>query len=147
MSSRFVAIFSAALLFLVSGTAAAERSVVLVTNKGCPVSNLTNLELRKAYLGVSVSVDEHIIRPLRLTTDPELNQIFFQTIVAMTERSYRRRALSMTLKFGTPRPQEYSSLEKALDDLQKSVCSVIFLWAVDVTANEQRVLRVLWQGE
>ena len=139
MTSRFVAIFSAALLFLVSGTAAAERSVVLVTNKGCPVSNLTNLELRKAYLGVSVSVDEHIIRPLRLTTDPELNQIFFNTIVAMTERSYRRRSISMTQKYGTPRTQEYKSLERALDDLQKSVLSVILLCAGEVTANEKRV--------
>jgi hypothetical protein len=53
----------------------------------------------------------------------------------------------MTLRFGTPRPKEFSSLGKALDDLQESVCSVLFLWAGDGVSDEKKVLRVLWQGD
>lgn len=147
MNPRIVAIVSAALLCLLSEAAWAERRVVLLTNDRCPVSTLSNLEVRKAYLGVSVSVGEQRLRPLRLVADKELNQIFFQTIVAMSEKSYNRRALSLAVKFGTPRPEEYSSLDEALNDLQRSICSVIFLWAQDADLQDTKEIRVLWQGD
>lgn len=147
MRCRIMAMVSAVLLCLISGSALSERSVVLATNQSCPVSTLSNLDIRKAYLGVSVSVDEQRIRPLRLVTDAELNEIFFQTIVAMSEKSYNRRALSLALKFGTPRPQEYSSLDEALVDLQQSICGVIFMWAKDADLRDMRKLRILWQGD
>ena len=147
MSLRVLAVISAAVLCLLSGTAGGERSVILLTNGRCPVSTLSNLDIRKAYLGVSVSVKDERIRPLRLVSDTELNQVFFQTIVAMSEKSYNRRALSLTVKFGTPRPKEFTSLDEALDDLQRSICGVIFLWARDADLPETRELRVLWQGD
>lgn len=136
------------LLALWSAAAAAERNVVLVANERCPVTDLSNLQIRKSYLGVTVSVDGHAIRPLRLTSDQELNQIFFQAIVSMSKKSYERRALSLAVKFGTPRPRELSSLEEAFDALQQETCAVVFLWATDAAANKHgKTIRVLWRGQ
>jgi hypothetical protein len=124
-----------------------NHSVVLITNEQCPVAELSNLDIRKAYLGITVSVGGQAIRPLRVVGDPELDRVFFQTIVAMSEKSYERRALSLALKFGTPRPAEHDSVEQALAALQHVSCGVLFLWAEDVQAgNETKTIRVLWKG-
>ena len=148
MIMRLLAIVPVVVLLLWSGTAAAERTVVLVTNRGCPISDLSSLQIRKAYLGVSVQVDNSTVRPLRLTSDAELNEIFFQAIVAMSEKSYHRRALSLAVKFGTPRPGEFSSLSGALEALEKSTCGIIFLWTEFAAMHDNgKMVKVLWCGE
>ena len=136
------------LLCLWSATATAERTAVLVTNSRCPVSELSSLEIRKAYLGVAVSHDGYAVRPLRLTSDPDLNRVFFQAIVAMSEKSYERRALSLALKFGTPRPEEFASREGALAALERVDCGLLYLWANDVEHFENtKVIKALWRGD
>ena len=147
MMLRFPAIIFALLLSLWSGAAAAERTVVLVTNERCPLTDLSNLQIRKSYLGVSVSVDGYSISPMRLIADPELNQIFYQAIVSMSEKSYERRALSLALKFGTPRPREFTNLQEAFDALRAQACAVMFLWADDAAAfADGKTIRMLWSG-
>ena len=144
---RCLIMVSFVLLALWPAAAVAERTVVLVTNERCPVTDLSNLQIRKSYLGVAVSVDGHGIRPMRLTVDQELNQVFYQAIVSMSKKSYERRALSLAIKFGTPRPRELSSLEEAFDALQEETCAVIFLWGNDAATYEDgKTIRVLWRG-
>lgn len=147
MIDRTTALVALAFLFLFSGAASAERTVVLITEKECPVAELSNLEIRKAYLGVTVRAGDQTIHPLRLVADAALNRVFFQNIVAMSEKSYARRALSLALKFGTPRPAEFPDLGRALQALQKSTCGILFLWEEDVPGNgETREIGRLWQG-
>ena len=141
-----VILFTFGLLLLPHVVVAEERSVVLVTNRHCPVTELTGLEIRKAYLGVTISIGGEIIRPMRLTADEELNKIFFQAIVAMSEKSYERRALSLALKFGTPRPAEYSSLVVALEAVERLPCAILFVWARDAGNDEEiKTIKTLWQ--
>ena len=147
MNRHLPAFVSIALLFLCPGPALAERTVVLVTNESCPISELSNLEIRKAYVGIAVIVEGQPIRPIRLTADPELNRIFFQAVVAMSEKSYERRALSLTVKFGTPRPLEVSDLQGAFAALRDSICGVTFLWASDASSIDgHKTIKVLWRG-
>lgn len=147
MSLRSTALVALAALFVSSGTAAAERTVVLITRQQCPVTELSKLDIRKAYLGVTVRAEDEPIRPLRLVDDASLNRIFFQNIVAMSEKSYARRALSLALKFGTPRPAEFAELSRALRALRESHCGILFLWAEDVPADgETKEIGRLWQG-
>jgi hypothetical protein len=148
MNLRLPAFVSIALLFLCPEMAAAERTVVLVTNDECPISELSNLEIRKAYVGIAVIADGYPIRPMRLIADRELNRIFFQAIVAMSEKSYERRALSLAIRFGTPRPEEFTALDKAFDALDQSTCGVLFLWGSDApTAAGNGTIKVLWRGD
>jgi len=126
----------------------AERTVVLITGENCPVQEISTLDIRKAYLSVAVSVDGHTIRPFRLDGDEKLSQIFYQSIVAMSRKSYERRALSMALKFGTPRPAVFEDVDSAADAVRRLRCSVLYLWKEDADSLDGvRIIKLLWQGD
>ena len=136
------------LLLLLPVTVAAERTVVLVTGESCPIERLAPLNVRKAYLGVAVTVDSYHIVPLRLTSDKQLNRVFFQSIVAMSRKSYERRAVSLALRFGTPRPIEIDNLDMALRVIRRIECSIVYAWSDDILEQDGiKVLQPLWQGE
>jgi len=133
---------------VLTNTARAERSVMLITADSCPIDTLSMLEVRKAYFGLAASYEEHSIRAFRLRGDNELNRIFLQTVVAMSERSYERRLRSMLLKFGTPRPREFDDIDQLLPVLGRTDCGIAYLWSADAeAANGIKVLRLLWQGD
>lgn len=146
--SRNHAIAALFALLLLPAVAAAERTVVLVTGDSCPIERLDSLDVRKAYLGVAVSVDGNHIRPLRLNGDEQLNLVFFQSIVAMSRKSYERRALSLALRFGRPRPLELDDLDAALGVLRSVDCSIVYAWRDDVIDRDGvKILQPLWHGE
>ncbi|NOQ87629.1 MAG: hypothetical protein GQ550_01790 [Gammaproteobacteria bacterium] len=126
--------------------AAADREVVLVTASTSPLHNLDSLELRKIYLGFTVKRDGKIIKGLRNTEDENLNSIFLQTVVAMSEKSYKNRLLFLTLRQGIPRPTEYGKIEDLLSALSTKPYSVSYMWKKDAVRSSQvKILRVLWQ--
>jgi hypothetical protein len=134
-------------LLLPSG-AAAERTAVLVTSAACPVSSVDSLDVRKAYLGVLVSINGNHLRPLRLNGDEQLDHVFFQTIVAMSRKSYERRVISLALRFGTPRPVELEDVDVALEVVRRIECAIVYAWADDVLDEPGiKILKPLWQGE
>ena len=92
--------------------AVAQHEVVLVAPSTSPLQDLDSLQLRKIYLGFNVTHDGHNIRGLRNTADSKLDQIFLQTVVAMSEKAYLRRQLSLTLQQGIPLVDEYDDSEK-----------------------------------
>ena len=98
-------------LMLCMEVAAANREVVLVVSSTSPLHNLDSLEIRKIYLGFTVKRDGKIIKGLRNTKDENLNGIFLQTVVAMSEKSYTRRLLFLPLRKGIPLPAEYDKIE------------------------------------
>ncbi len=135
-------------LLLLPGYTAAARTVVLVTSESCPISEISSLNVRKAYLGVAVTLVDRRVRPMRLNSDEKLSQIFYQSIVAMSEKSYERRALSLALKFGTPRPAEFSSLDEALATVRRIECSMVYAWSDQLDGRQGiKSIRVLWRGE
>lgn len=137
-----------ALSMLLPAIAMAERTAVLVTGEKCPIADIDSLDVRKAYLGVLVDIDGYHIRPLRLSGDEQLNRVFFQTIVAMSRKSYERRVLSLALKFGTPRPAEFDNLDEALDVVRRVECGVVYAWAGDLADKTGiRTLKPLWRGQ
>ena len=139
------------LFFVVFSLAAqssmAEVAVVLVTGKDSPIESISSLEVRKAYLGITVTVNEKPIRALRQRDDERLNQIFLQSVMAMSRRSYERRLLSLLLKFGTPRPIEVRNRDDLLKQLAENPSMIAYMWKSDAEADpDVRIIRVLWQG-
>ena len=133
-------------LMLCMEVAAANREVVLVAASTSPLHNLDSLELRKIYLGFTVKRDGKIVKGLRNTEDENLNSIFLQTVVAMSEKSYMRRLLFLPLRQGTPRPAEYDETEDLLKALSANPYSVTYMWKDDaVRSSDVKILRVLWQ--
>ena len=145
---RYSAIAALVALLLLPMMATADRTVVLVTSEMCPVEKLEALDVRKVYLGIAVSLEGNHIHPLRFTGDEQLNRIFFQSIVAMSRKSYEKRALSLTLRFGTPRPPEIGDLDLALGVIRRVECSIVYMWSDDLAGREGiKVLQPLWRGE
>jgi hypothetical protein len=124
----------------------AERAVVLVTHKDNLIEEISTLEIRKAYLGISVTIDGQTVRAYRLANDDELNQIFMQSVMAMSERSYERRLLSFVLKFGRPRPIEVGSPSELSDSIDANRNSIGYMWKQDAEADSRlQIIKVLWQ--
>jgi hypothetical protein len=128
--------------------ARAERAVVLVTSESCPVAEVSSLDVRKAYLGISVRIDGHWLAPIRLVGDELLESIFYQSIVNMSRKSYERRAISLTLKYGTPRAEKVDSVASAAEAVGRHQCGIVYLWKEDADRLDSiKTVRLLWRGE
>lgn len=133
-------------LMLSMEVAAADKEVVLVASSTSPLHNLDSLELRKIYLGFVVKRDGEIVKGLRYTGDKTLNSIFLQTVVAMSEKSYTRRLLFLTLRQGTPRPVENDNIDQLLEALSNNPYSITYMWKHDaLQSSDVKILRMLWQ--
>jgi hypothetical protein len=133
-------------MVLCMNAAIAEHQVVLVADASSPLQHLNSLELRKIYLGFPVERDGKFVKGLRNTHDRELNEIFLQTVVAMSEKSYTRMLLSRALRHGIPRPAEFDEPENLLDALSSNPYSVTYVWkeTADRTSNV-KILEIIWQ--
>ncbi len=141
----------AGLLLLLSGTsllAKPPRNVTLVLVSATDLgSKLTPNQLRRVFLGIPVTVNGEIIKALRNTSDPLLNEIFLQKVVYMSERRYKRQLISQTFRTGQTRPP-YFEVEDNLVEALKSVSgSVSVMWARDAEKNSDlHIIQVLWKG-
>lgn len=144
---RHMVLLVAAFLFPLDEVRADLR-VVLVTGNDCPVKEVTSLDVRKAYLGIRVSIDGHGLIPIRLVGDELLTSVFYQSIVSMSRKSYERRELSLTLKYGTPRAETVESVADAVRLVRKYKCGIAYLWKQDADRFDViRPVKTLWQGE
>ena len=121
-------------------------SVVLVTGNNCPMEKISTLDVRKIYLSFGVNFDNQNIRAFRIANDEQLNQIFLQTVVAMSRNTYERRLLRALLRSGRPRPEEFEDIERLSAAIVRTRCSIAYMWQTDVdTLGNIKVLKVLWQ--
>jgi hypothetical protein len=141
---RYRLLVGAALLL--AGAAAFADSVVLVTGDQCPVEDISTLDVRKAYLGVTVNADGHRLRPILMRGDAKLEDIFYQSVVAMSKKSYERRRLSLALKYGTPRLEEFDELAAVSQAMQSEECVITYMWGHDAeNLSGIKTIRLLWQ--
>jgi hypothetical protein len=135
------------LLFLgVQVPVVADHRMVLVTRADSPIKSISTLDLRKLYLGFSVtSSSGQVIEPLFNRTHPHLPELFVQDVMGMSSRSYDRRLLGTTLQTGRRRPQSFDDLDALFERLDANEYAVTFAWSEDVAGRDDiRVLRVLW---
>ena len=132
--------------WLIAATAASADSVVLVTGEQCPVDDISSLEVRKAYLGVTVKADGRRLTPILMRGDEKLEGIFYQSVVAMSKKSYERRHLSLALKYGTPRLDEIEELSAVTEALRSEECAITYMWERDAeNLPGVKTIRLLWQ--
>ena len=133
-------------LALLAQASWADSAVVLVTAMDSRIESVSSLDIRKSYLGITVTLEGKAVRALRRRDDEHLNQIFLQSVMAMTQRSYERRLLSLVLKFGTPRPLEVDSHKELLELLARNPSSITYMWKREAESDPSvRIIRVLWQ--
>ncbi len=132
--------------WLVAGAGTSSETVVLVTGEACPLTTISTLDVRKAYLGVMVTIDGRRLRPILMRGDEKLEQVFYQSVVAMSKKSYERRRLSLALKYGTPRPAEFDDVAAASEALRSEECAITYLWGRDAESLQGvKTIKLLWQ--
>ena len=133
------------LLCLSTQACAASHTLVLVVRADSKVSDLDSLTVRKLFLGLPVLVEASPLHPLRNRSDPELDPIFLQQIVAMSQSAYERQILIGVNRQGWLRPVEINTTSRVLDALYADPNAVTFMWLHEVAHNPRvRVIRVLW---
>ena len=146
MSSRLTAVLVVGLLQLLQAADAADRVVVLVTSSDCEMETITALDIRMVYLGLGVSYEGHNVRAFRLNNDENLNQVFFQSVVAMSEKTYERRLLQLLLKYGRPRPRAVESPAELAAAMMEVPCNIAYMWQADAEEYAGiKAIKVLWQ--
>jgi len=135
----------ALLLCLVAPARPASQEVVLVVRADSPVTDLDSVSVRKLFLGLPVLVNGTPLHPLRNRSDPLLDEIFLQQVVAMSQSSYDRQMLIGVNRQLTLRPTEYTQVADVMAALSADPYAVSFMWNRDVGHNSRlRVIRVLW---
>ena len=134
-----------ALSCLAAYAGATSRTLVLVVRADSKVSDLDSIAVRKLFLGLPVLIDGSPLHPVRNRSDPQLDPIFLQQIVAMSQSAYERQILIGVNRQGWLRPAEVNTMARVLDALYADPNAVSFMWLHDATRNPRiRVIRVLW---
>ncbi len=135
-------------LQLAASTAWADHTLVLVVSDNSPINELTALDIRKTYLGLAVLIEGRAVRPYRISNDAHLNEVFTQSVIAMSERSYERRLLSLTLKYGRPRPQQVTDANDLINKLEENPLAIGYLWQEDADKSSHlKIVKILWRAD
>ena len=124
----------------------ADEALVLVTSAQSPIPELNSLDIRKLYLGFNVrDRSERQIIALTNASDDRVMTVFLQNVMAMTQRAYNRRLLTLAVQSGRPRPRSVQSLERLHQLLLTDRMMVTCMWKTDADKfADLKVLRVLW---
>jgi hypothetical protein len=130
---------------LTLNASASSRNLVLVVRADSKVVDLDSLAVRKLFLGLPVLVNGSPLHPVRNRSDADLDPIFLQELVAMSQSAYERQTLIGVNRQGWLRPTEATSVGEVLSALYADPNAVSFMWVTDVAHNPKvRVIRVLW---
>jgi hypothetical protein len=138
---------SLALWLCLSATASAQSpsELVLVAHQSSPVTALSAGELRRVFMGLTVSVPQGPIRPVINASSESLRTAFLQHVVGLSEQMYQRRRLSLELQQGVRRPMAVRDQLLLAERLRGMPTGVSFMWRADAQRlPELRILRVIW---
>jgi hypothetical protein len=147
MMNRWWAVLLLASPMLSAAAAPGRDALVLVVRADSPITTIDSLELRKAYVGLTVTISGGAILPLINDTQPELRALFLQAVVGFSESMYQRRLLTLTLQQGRAAPGAYVLQADLLQALRSSPYAVTYMrLGVAQELPQIRVVRVLWQN-
>jgi hypothetical protein len=134
------------LTLLAAGVQAlADEQLVLIVSADSTIAQLDSLEVRKLFLGLTVTQNGNRLRPVLNETDARVKEIFLQNIVSMSDITYDRSLLRLTLIQGQRQPTAYKDIALLLQAVAADPSAVSYAWAKDVAHDSRiRILRVLW---
>jgi hypothetical protein len=142
---RWLAHIGVLMLMCCGPSAVAADRLVLIVSANSSVTGLNSPEIQKLFLGLTVMTNGDVLRPLRNESEDFIRQIFFQSIVSMSESAYERRVLALTLQQGRTAPPLYRNTKMLLDAVATDPAAVSYAWAADVAKDPRiKTLRVLW---
>jgi hypothetical protein len=132
-------------LLMASQRLLAAEQLVLIVSADSKVEQLDSLEVRKLFLGLTVTQHGDRLRPVLNESDSRVKEIFLQNVVSMSDTTYDRSVLRLTLIQGQAKPTVYRNLELLLKAVIADPTAVSYAWAKDVAQNPRiKLLRVIW---
>ena len=123
----------------------AAEQLVLIVSRDSKVEQLDSLELRKLFLGLTVTYNGDRLRPVLDEADSRVKEIFLQNIVSMSDTTYDRSVLRLTLIQGQIKPIAYKDIALLIKAVETDPTAVSYAWAKDVAHDPRiKILRVLW---
>ena len=123
----------------------AEEQLVLIVSSDSKVEQLDSLEVRKLFLGLTVTHEGNRLRPILNEADARVKEVFLQNIVALSDTTYDRRLLQLALQQGRTQPTVYKHTTDLLRAIAADPSAVSYAWLKDVAHDSHiRVLRSLW---
>lgn len=124
--------------------AAEGRRLVLVTRDPSAAS-LSPQEVRKLYLGATVTKDGRTLVPLCNHTDAMAYEVFMQKVMYMSGPAYERALMTRFMRTTTAvRPPEYSNEKDLVRALGNTPSAVTYMWADKAEVTGLKVVAELW---
>jgi hypothetical protein len=125
--------------------AAAAEEVVLIVGARSHIEQLDSPLVRRLFLGLTVTRNGSRLRPLLNEADPKIKDLFLQNIVSMSDSTYDRYLLRLSLLQGRTQPMVYRSESALIDAVAVDPTAVGYAWLKDVAHDARiRILRVVW---
>jgi hypothetical protein len=132
-------------LILATTPAFASERLVLIASADSDVDQLDSLEVRKLFLGLTVAHHGNRLKPLLNESDSQIQAVFLQNVVSMTDTMYDRRVLRLAMAGEANLPARYSGKAELLDAVAANRSAVSYAWAHDVEHDKRfKILRTLW---
>ena len=129
---------------VVPALARADR-VVLIVNATSPVVMLDAIDIKRLFLGIPVERGAVTLHAVLNNSDQQLQAVFLQYVVSMSEPAYERRLLMLTLEQGRRMPAAYADNAQLLAVVGISTGAVSYAWESAALRNPRvRILRELW---
>jgi hypothetical protein len=143
-SIRRLGLLAGVLLLHFAQPACAADRLVLIASASGTVSSLNSLEIQKLFLGLTVVANGGDLHPLRNDSDGSMRELFYQDIISMSEATYERRLLSLTLQQGRTTPPIYRDSRALFNAVAADPHAVSYAWAADARRDARiRILKVL----
>jgi hypothetical protein len=132
-------------LLAAAGPASAAEQLVLIVSADSKVEQLDSLDVRKLFLGLTVTYNGDRLRPVLDEADARIKEIFLQNIVSMSDTTYDRSVLRLALIQGQIKPIAYKDIAMLIKAVEADPTAVSYAWARDVAHDSRiKILRVLW---
>ncbi len=146
MNRRPLRLFLVLVLALgIAAPALAEDQLLLIVSAQSGVEHLDSPQIRKLFLGLTVIHSGSRLRPLLNESDARMKEIFLQNVVSMSDDTYDRYGLRLSLQQGRAPPTSFKTIAALINAIASDPSAISFAWKHDVEHdNRIRVLRVLW---
>jgi len=142
---RVAATIVLALLLGAATRAFSAEELVLIVSARSNVEQLDSPLVRRLFLGLTVTRNGSRLRPLLNEADAKIKALFLQNIVSLSDSTYDRYVLRLSLQQGRTQPMVYKSESELIDAVAADPTAVGYAWLKDVAHDPRvRILRVVW---
>ena len=132
---------------LASATLAANEKLVLVTGKNSNIEKISNKQLKRAYIGLTLKQNNNLIKPIRNHSDNFAHEVFLQNVIVMSSRIYERQLTTRALRKGSKRPVSKSTQKKLVSHLNNTENSISYMWEREALKSKSvKIIQSLWSA-